>query len=91
MASGGRPEYTILFARSARNELESLSSKLALRIFSRIERLALNPRPRGCRKLAGGENLWRIRIGEYRVIYAIDDSQRIVDVTVVRHRRDAYL
>jgi len=91
MASGASPDYTILFARSARNELERLPSKFAMRILRRIERLALNPRPRGSRKLAGCENLWRIRVGEYRVIYAIDDSQRIVDISVVRHRRDAYL
>jgi mRNA interferase RelE/StbE len=83
-------EYEIVFARSARRELENLPESLAARVLRRIERLARTPRPRGCRKLTGSENLWRIRVGDYRVVYAIDDVQRLVDVNAVRHRRDAY-
>ena len=59
-------------------------------MFRRIELLATNPRPAGCRKLEGAEDLWRIRIGDYRVIYSVDDARRIVDVSAVRHRSDAY-
>jgi mRNA interferase RelE/StbE len=83
-------DYTITFARSARKELESLSSSLVERIFPKIEGLAKEPRPRGCRKLRGEKNLWRIRIGEYRVIYAIYDVKKVVDIIAVRHRRAAY-
>jgi len=54
-------EYIIMFARSARKELERLSADVVGRIFPRIEALAQNPRPPGCRKLRGAENLWRIR------------------------------
>ena len=83
-------EFAILFARSARKELEALPESLSARIVMRIEALATNPRPRGCRKLRGSENLWRLRLGDYRVIYAIDDSKRLVDINAVRHRRYAY-
>jgi len=84
------PEYRITFARSARKELESLSAPSVQRIYSRVTSLAINPRPTGCLKLKGPENLWRIRCGVYRVLYAIDDERRVVDVARVRHRRDVY-
>lgn len=83
-------EYRIVFARSARKELENLPRALIARIMARIETLALNPRPPGSRKLVGSENLWRIRIGDYRVIYEIRDGQHVVDIVAVRHRSDAY-
>ena len=83
-------EYTISFARSARKQLQVLDRALALRIIGRIESLAVTPRPVGCVKLEGGSRLWRIRVGDYRVIYEIDDYRRRVDVSAVRHRRDAY-
>jgi mRNA interferase RelE/StbE len=83
-------EYAITFARPARKELERLSSALVQRIFPRIEALAKEPRPSGCLKLTGEENLWRIRVGDYRVIYTIDDRLRNVDIVAVRHRREAY-
>jgi len=63
---------------------------MARRIIVRIEGLASNPRPQGCVKLLGADNLWRIRVGEYRVIYSIDEHTRIVDISAVRHRSDAY-
>ncbi len=83
-------EYAIVFARSARKELVALPARLSQRVLTDIERLQRDPRPSGCKKLEGSENLWRIRIGHYRVLYAIDDAHRIVDVIAVRHRRDAY-
>lgn len=83
-------EYAITFARSASRELEALSDSLVDRIFPKIEALALNPRPRGCKKLRGELALWRIRIGDYRVIYSIDDAKKVVDITAVRHRSKAY-
>ena len=83
-------EYAVVFARSARRELERLDVGVARRIISRVEALAGDPRPRGCVKLQGAADLWRIRIGDYRVIYAVDDDARVVDIRVVRHRSDAY-
>ena len=83
-------EYSVVFARSARKELERLEVALGSRILRRIESLAKNPRPEGCRKLQGAANLWRIRIADYRVLYAVDDAAQIVDVIAVRHRSEAY-
>jgi len=83
-------EYAITFARSARRELEALDTPAVDRIFGRIEDLARDPRPRGCRKLCGRQGLWCLRVGDYRVLYAINDEERVVDVVAVRHRRDAY-
>jgi len=82
--------YKITFARSARKELQILPIDVAERILVKIESLAENARPTRCKKLSGGMNLWRLRVGQYRVIYTIDDNSRIVDVVVVRHRRDVY-
>jgi mRNA interferase RelE/StbE len=84
------PGYAITFARSARRELENLDPALVNRIFPCIESLARNPRPHGCKKLSGGQNLWRIRVGNYRVLYPIEDSAKAIDIVAVRHRREAY-
>ncbi|HPA48454.1 MAG TPA: type II toxin-antitoxin system RelE/ParE family toxin [bacterium] len=82
--------YEIVFARSARKDLQNLPSPVAELILGKIEALASNPRPRGCRKIRGSANLWRLRTGEYRVVYEIDDRNRLIDVSVVRHRSEAY-
>jgi mRNA interferase RelE/StbE len=70
--------------------MERLSPRIASRILRRIVNLATNARPAGCRMLTGPDPLWRIRIGDYRVLYEIQDEQRIVDILAVRHRSDAY-
>jgi mRNA interferase RelE/StbE len=82
--------YAITFARSARKELENLDAALVDRIFASIEALAQNPRPPKCKKLSGVQNLWRIRIGDHRVVYQIFDDDKVVDIVAVRHRREAY-
>jgi mRNA interferase RelE/StbE len=83
-------DYTITFARSARKELERLPDEIAGRILEKIEALSLNPRPAGTISLRGPGNLWRLRVGDYRVVYTINDSGRAVDVSIVRHRREVY-
>jgi mRNA interferase RelE/StbE len=83
-------DYQITFARSASKDLEKLSTGEVNRIFVKIEALAKDARPKGCRKIVGEANLWRIRVGEYRVIYSVNDEQRIVDIVIIRHRREAY-
>ena len=82
--------YEIVFTRSARKELEILNYKIVLQILKKIENLSLNPRPSGSKKLKGEKDLWRVRVGDYRVIYSIDDSEKLVDVSVIRHRKDVY-
>lgn len=83
-------EYAVVFARSARKELEALEEPLASRVLRRIEKLVANPRPGGVRKLRGASGLWRLRVGDYRVLYAIHDDRKLVDVIAIRHRSDAY-
>ncbi len=82
--------YKVSVARSARKGLQAMDRLDSLRIISRLESLAQNPRPPGCAKLEGASQLWRIRIGNYRVVYEIDDAARTIDVSIVRHRRDVY-
>jgi len=84
------PEYSIVFTRSARKELEALPGMLQTRILRRVEQLSMKPRPTGVRKLVGAEDLWRLRISDYRVIYAVHDEQKLVDIISIRHRKDAY-
>ena len=84
------PEYAVTLARSARKELQALDRAVATRVLKRIEALAKSPRPSGCKKLEGAENLWRIRVGDWRVVYSIDDSALVIDISVIRHRRDVY-
>lgn len=82
-------DYTVLIRRRAQRELEDLPLDVYPRIVEAIRLLAVDPRPRGCSKLRG-QPAWRIRIGSYRVIYEIDDSQKEVTVRHVGHRRDVY-
>lgn len=83
-------DHVVVFARSARKELQHLDPQVARRILKRIEALVMNPRPSGVVKLEGATDLWRIRIGEWRVVYRISDRDGLVDVIAVRHRSDAY-
>ena len=83
-------DYSVVFARSARKELENLDPPVARRILKQVEALVTNPRPAGVVKLEGATDLWRLRVGEWRVIYRISDRDRLVDVFAVRHRSDAY-
>jgi mRNA interferase RelE/StbE len=83
-------DYKISFARPARKELGNLPIAIAGRALNRIEKLASNPRPRGATKLRGRKNLWRIRVGEHRVIFSVDDKAEEIDIIHIRHRRDVY-
>jgi mRNA interferase RelE/StbE len=84
------PEYRVAFKVSAEKEFFRLSEPIPARILPKIKALAADPRPHGCKKLSGGRDEWRIRIGDYRVIYTIDDETRKVEVTRIAHRRDVY-
>jgi mRNA interferase RelE/StbE len=83
-------EYTITFTRSARKELEALDAKIVNRLFPKIENLAKEPRPAGCRKLTGNKYLWRIRVDNYRIVYSVADDKNLVDIIAFRDRKDAY-
>jgi mRNA interferase RelE/StbE len=82
--------YHVVLTASAEKELKRLSSQLIARIISRPENLASNPRPPGCKKLKGGDREWRIRVGDYRAVYTVDDTNSLVEVTRIRHRSEVY-
>jgi mRNA interferase RelE/StbE len=82
--------YRVLLERSAEKELARLSSAMHDRVIAAIQTLAATPRPPGCRKLTGSKHDWRIRVGDYRVVYEISDEIRVVRVHRVRHRREVY-
>lgn len=82
--------YEVRMTRSAEKELGSLSKTLVSVLWPRIKALANQPRPTQARKLRGAEKAYRLRVRSYRVIYIIDDEQKLVKVTAIRHRRDIY-
>ena len=83
--------YQIIIKREALKELKLLPRNTVAVISQSIELLSTDPRPAGCKKLKGSkENLWRIRVGNYRVIYMVDDIVRIVNVRNIGHRKDIY-
>jgi mRNA interferase RelE/StbE len=82
--------YRVALTASAEKELQALPAKMVARIMPRLEHLTTAPRPSGCKKLKGGDNEWRIRVGDYRIVYEIDDAARTVDVTRIAHRREVY-
>ena len=82
--------YRVVLTTTAEKELRGLSKKMISRMVPRLEHLASTPRPPGCKKLKGGDKEWRIRVGDYRVVYVVDDTARTVDVTRIAHRREAY-
>jgi len=82
--------YEVLLERRAQRDIKKLPAEVFHRIIPSIKALAEDPKPPGCRKIAGSKNDWRIRIGEYRVIYEIDEHAEAVRVMRVRHRREVY-
>lgn len=82
--------YNIEWKSSAAKELKKLPKPIIAKIVLAVESLASEPRPSGVRKLTDTENTYRIRIGEYRVIYNVFDRRLVVEVIRVRDRKDAY-
>ena len=82
--------YEVYLERVAEQDLKRLSAKNFQRIIPHIRALAENPRPLGCRKISGSGNDWRVRVGDYRVIYEVADREKVVRVMRIRHRGKAY-
>jgi mRNA interferase RelE/StbE len=84
-------QYKLSIKPSAGKELEAVGSKAdRTRIVSKISALATNPRPHGAEKLAGYDDRYRVRQGNYRVVYEIDDSASHVTIYMIGHRREVY-
>ncbi|MBD2597605.1 type II toxin-antitoxin system RelE/ParE family toxin [Nostoc spongiaeforme FACHB-130] len=82
--------YEVKFTKSARKGFKKLSPEVQERIQIKIDELAIEPRPNGVKKLKGEENLYRIRVSDYRVIYEIFDDVLLVSVVEVGHRSNIY-
>jgi mRNA interferase RelE/StbE len=83
--------YNVFIKTSAAKELESVEPRaIRIRIVSRIQGLARNPRPAGSQKLAGDEERYRVRQGAYRIVYSVNDETRAVEVVKIGHRREVY-
>jgi mRNA interferase RelE/StbE len=81
--------YDLLIKQSAGKELEKLPRKDRIRTSRKIQELAFEPRPHGCEKLSAEEK-YRIRQGNYRVVYSIDDEKRVVLIVKIGHRKEVY-
>ncbi|MEM8638057.1 MAG: type II toxin-antitoxin system RelE/ParE family toxin [Cyanobacteria bacterium P01_G01_bin.54] len=83
-------EYQVTIARSAQKSLTKLPQSVCDRILEQIDYLQTEPRPSGVRKLKGQTKSWRLRVGDYRIVYDVDDQARQIDIVRIRHRQDVY-
>ena len=81
--------YSVVIKRSAERELRKIPKQDLRRVVTRIQGLAQEPRPPGCEKLSDQER-YRLRQGDYRIVYAVDNEARTVEVVKVGHRREVY-
>ena len=81
--------YSIEIKKSATKEMVKLPKPHLQRIIEKIQSLSTNPRPEGCKKLSADEK-YRIRVGNYRILYTIEDNQLIIYVVKIGHRKDVY-
>jgi len=82
-------EYKITIKKSAARELEDIPQKDLRKIIKRIRSLARDPRPYGSQKLSGQER-YRVRQGDYRIVYSIEDKDSLIDIVKIGHRREIY-
>jgi mRNA interferase RelE/StbE len=83
-------EYRVIFKHAADKALRKLPASVQKCIAAAAKELRAEPRPHGCLKLKGQDDVWRIRVGDYRIVYAIKDDELIVLVVRVAHRKDVY-
>ena len=85
-----KEHYEVYIEQAAEKDLKALPVEYFRNVIRRIQALSNNPHPSGCRKIKGSDNYWRIRIGNYRVLYEIDSTAKAVRVFRVKHRREIY-
>jgi mRNA interferase RelE/StbE len=83
-------KYSLEIKRSAQKELDALDDAPFARMDRKILALAGNPRAAGCKRLKGHRDQWRVRVGDWRAVYIIDDAARLVTITRIGHRREVY-
>ena len=82
--------YRIQFKTSAAKEFKKLAPSVKQRVGESLDKLQQDPRPSGVVKLQGEDQLYRVRVGDYRIVYTIDDHDKIIKITRIRHRQDVY-
>ncbi|OUL37178.1 addiction module antitoxin [Nostoc sp. T09] len=82
--------YTVIISKSVQKQIDNLPNDVIERVIEKIQNLASEPRPDGIFKLKGSDNEYRIRIGDYRVRYEIDDESQLVQILQCKHRKDIY-
>ena len=82
--------YELLIERHAEKDLTKLEKSLFAQITIKIKELAINPHSPGSTKITGSQNDWRLRVGDYRVLYEIDNKTKTVKIMRIKHRREAY-
>ncbi len=82
--------YKIEFAKQAAKQFKALPRQEQQRLKTKIDNLETDPRPSGVVKLSGEKNLYRIRVGNYRIIYSIQDSRLLILIVKIGHRKDVY-
>lgn len=80
--------YEVEISRTAEKQLRQLAGDDQLRVARAMLALANEPRPRGCRKLAGYDDVFRIRVGRYRVLYSVEDRRLVIVILKIGHRKD---
>ena len=83
--------YEVFYSEAALKEIQQIPAKDAKKIYLKTEELGNNPRPKGYKKLeASKENMLRIRVGDYRILYTVEDTLEVVDIRRIGHRKDVY-
>ena len=82
--------YSIVISKSVQKQIDDLPNDVSERVVEKIQNLANEPRPDGVIKLKGSDNEYRIRVGDYRVRYEIDDESQLVQLLQCKHRKDVY-
>ena len=83
-------DYSVYVKPSARKELEALPDIVLTRVLQKMDALRTAPRPAGCKKLKGYKDQWRVRVGNWRVVYIVDDAAKLISITRIAHRRQIY-
>lgn len=82
--------YKVQWKASAKKELRRLPKEVIPRIITAVEQLTSEPTPPGCRKLVGSSHTYRLRVGDYRILYSIQQLKLVIEIIRVAHRKDAY-
>ena len=82
--------YELHIEHNAEKDLNKIEKTLFIQIISRIKTLADTPRPHGSKKITGSRNDWRLRVGDYRILYEIDNKTKTIKIMRVKHRREVY-